>query len=159
MPRLALLAPLLLLTAAAPALPGVKAAVAPPPATHPPAAAPHAAPPAAAAPAGSAAATTAPAAAVLPATPTTAADFLAVAAQLVAQHQAKPALRALGRAETRLLSRSVPLFHTRQQDSSTPVRLIEQARQALRAGDFAAADSLIARAMPLVATPAAPPTR
>ena len=149
MPRLALLAPLLLLTAAAPALPGFNAAVAPP----------HAASPPAASPAGSAAATTAPAAAVLPATPTTAADFLAVAAQLVAQHQAKPALRALGRAETRLLSRSVPLFHTRQQDSSTPVRLIEQARQALRAGDFAAADSLIARAMPLVATPAAPPTR
>ena len=145
MSRLALLAPLLLLTAAAPALPGFNAAVAPPPAA-PPAAGPP--------PAGSAAATTGPAAAVLPATPTTAADFLAVAAQLVAQHQATPALRALGRAETRLLSRSVPLFHTRQLDTSTPVRLIEQARQALRAADFAAAGSLIARAMPLVVPPA-----
>ena len=145
MSRLALLAPLLLLTAAAPALPGFNAAVAPPPAAPPAAGSP---------PAGSAAATTGPAAAVLPATPTTAADFLAVAAQLVAQHQATPALRALGRAETRLLSRSVPLFHTRQLDTSTPVRLIEQARQALRAADFAAAGSLIARAMPLVVPPA-----
>lgn len=154
MSRPALLAPLLLLTAAAPALPGFNAAVAPPPAAPPAAVSPPAAAPAAVPPAGSAAATTAPATAVLPATPTTAADFLAVAAQLVAQHQATPALRALGRAETRLLSRSVPLFHTRQLDTSTPVRLIEQARQALRAADFPAAGSLIARAMPLVAPPA-----
>ena len=147
MPRLALLASLPLLVAAAPVLPGFNSAVSPPPA----------APASVAAPApnsANAAATTTSPADTLPATPSTAADFLALAAQETAQHQAKPALRALGKAEVLLLSRSVPLYQTRQLDTSTTVRLIEQARQALRAADFAAAGSLIARAMPLVAPPA-----
>jgi hypothetical protein len=139
MPRLAMIVFLPLLAAAAPALPGFDAAVAPPPA--------------ATAPAATAPAATAPTLAA----PETAADFLTLAAQQVAQRQARPALRALGRAETRLLSRSVPLFQTRQLDTATPVRLIEQARGALRAGDFAAAGSLIARAMPLVAPPTPKP--
>ncbi len=141
MPRRALTVPfLLVLVAAAPPLPGFNAAVGP--ATDPAAAA-----------AGPAAG---PAAGVLPAAPVSASDYMNLAAQAVAQRQDKPALRALGHAETRLISRSVPLFHTRALDTTTPVRLIEQARQAIRAGDFDAAAQLIARATPLVAQAEAP---
>lgn len=141
MPRRALTVPfLLVLVAAAPPLPGFNAAVGP--ATDPAAAA-----------AGPAAG---PAAGVLPAAPVSASDYMNLAAQAVAQRQDKPALRALGHAETRLISRSVPLFQTRALDTTTPVRLIEQARQAIRAGDFDAAAQLIARATPLVAQAEAP---
>ena len=141
MPRRALTVPfLLVLVAAAPPLPGFNAAVGP--ATDPAAAA-----------AGPAAG---PAAGVLPAAPVSASDYMNLAAQAVAQRHDKPALRALGHAETRLISRSVPLFHTRALDTTTPVRLIEQARQAIRAGDFDAAAQLIARATPLVAQAEAP---
>ena len=127
----------------APYLPGFHAATAPP-APTPPA-------PARAAPVPAA-----------PATPVTASDYMAVAAQAVAQQQAKPALRALGRAETRLISRSVPLFQTNRPSADPAVSLIDQARQAVRAGDFTAAAGLIQRATPLVARqlahpPPAPP--
>ncbi len=137
MPRRALIVLLLLRAAAAPPLPGVDAAG-------------GSAPPVAGAGA----------AGVLPAAPVSASDYMNLAAQAVAQSQARPALRALGHAETRLISRSVPLFQTHTIDTTTPVQLIEQARQAIRAGDFAAAAQLIARATPLVTqaeTPAPPP--
>ncbi len=139
----------------APYLPGFHAATAPP-APTPPAPAPT--PPAPTPPAPARAAPV-PAA---PATPVTASDYMAVAAQAVAQQQAKPALRALGRAETRLISRSVPLFQTNRPSADPAVSLIDQARQAVRAGDFTAAAGLIQRATPLVARqlahpPPAPP--
>jgi hypothetical protein len=87
----------------------------------------------------------------IPANPTTASDYMAIAGQAVAQQQGPTALRALGRAETRLISRSVPLFQTHSPSEDPAVRLIEQARQAVRAGDFATAARVIARATPLVA--------
>ena len=92
-----------------------------------------------------------------PAAPTTASDYMAVAAAAVAQRQAAPALRALGRAETRLISRSVPLFQTHAPITDPAVRLIERARQAVRAGDFATAARLITLAVPLVAQEQATP--
>ena len=155
MPRRALTVPfLLVLVAAAPPLPGFNAAVGP---TPPAAAAPVAPGPTSPGLTSPGAATPAPAAAgVLPAAPVSAADYMNLAAQAVAQRHDKPALRALGHAETRLISRSVPLFQTRALDTTTPVRLIEQARQAIRAGDFDAAAQLIARATPLVAQAEAP---
>ncbi|MGH7042124.1 MAG: hypothetical protein ACREFY_08330 [Acetobacteraceae bacterium] len=98
----------------------------------------------------------------MPAEPTTASGYMTIAAQAVAQQQAMPALTALGRAETRLISRSVPLFQTHSLSTAPAVRLIEQARQAVRAGDFATAATLVARATPLVqqeegAPPSDPP--
>lgn len=87
----------------------------------------------------------------MPANPTTASEYMAIAAQAVAQQQAEPALRALGRAETRLISRSVPLFQTHSPADDPAVRLIEQARAAVRAGDFATAATVIQRATPVVA--------
>ena len=124
----------------APYLPGFHAATAPPAPARPAPA------PASAAPVPAA-----------PATPVTASDYMAVAAQAVALQQARPALRALGRAETRLISRSVPLFQTNRPSANPAVSLIDQARQAVRAGDFAAAASLIQRATPLVARQLAHP--
>jgi hypothetical protein len=150
----------------APYLPGFTPAPTPAPATPAPVApiapvpqaAPHAAPHAA--PPGGAALTppTPPGLAAggepstpVPANPTTASDYMAVAAQAVAQRRADPAMQALGRAETRLISRSVPLFQTHSPADDPAVTLIEQARQAVRAGDFASAGAIIARATPLVA--------
>ncbi len=127
----------------APYLPGFDAAIGAP--TAPPAI--PAAPTQAPAPA-------APAAAVPPPAPLTesasASDYMQAAAQAVAQQQAAPALEALGRAETRLISRSVPLFQTHAQSEDPAVSQIEAARAAVSAGDFASAAAMIARAMPLV---------
>lgn len=120
----------------APYLPGFHAATAPP-------AAPAPAPP-------TAPAASAPMSAPL-AAPVTASDSMAAAAQAVSQQQARPALRALGQAETRLLSRSVPLFQTDTPSANPAVTLIDKARAALRAGDLATAATLIAQATPLVA--------
>ena len=72
------------------------------------------------------------------------------AAQAVAQQQAAPALEALGRAETRLISRSVPLFQTHAPSEDPAVQQIEAARAAVDAGDFPTAAAIIARATPLV---------
>jgi hypothetical protein len=79
-----------------------------------------------------------------------ASDYMQAAAQAVAQQQATPALEALGRAETRLISRSVPMGQTNNPSDNPAVKQIEEARAAIEAGDFATAATVIARATPLV---------
>ncbi len=150
---LALAAPLLLHPPAAraapppvanaPYLPGFDAAVGTP-----------AAPPASPAAPTQAPAPVPPGAAATPPAPlgesASASDYMALAAQAVAQQQAAPALFDLGRAETRLISRSVPLGQTNNPSDDPAVKQIQEARAAVDAGDFATAATVIARAMPLV---------
>ncbi|MDE2006793.1 MAG: hypothetical protein KGI51_09520 [Rhodospirillales bacterium] len=145
----------------APILPGFGAVTAPQAAPQPPA------PPATSPPehnlgtvpiAGPAPATgEQPAETAAPPAPGSASDYMALAAQAVAAKQADPALRALGRAETRLISRSVPLFQTNTPIADPAVTLIRKARQAVAAGDFAAAATLIQQATPVVAQEEAHP--
>ena len=77
--------------------------------------------------------------------------YLDRAAAALAQGQSSVAMVALGRVETRLLSRSVPLFQTNRAPTTPAIALLRQARQAIRAGDLATAQALVARARPLVA--------
>jgi hypothetical protein len=79
-----------------------------------------------------------------------ASQYLAVAADALARNQTGLAQSALGHAETRLLSRSVPLFQTDKPSANPAVTLISQARQALGAGDVATAQALVAKARPIV---------
>ncbi len=130
----------------APYLPGFDAAVRAHPAPPPPTPAP-AAP--AQAPAGDVGSPEGTLAAGL-GLDSSASDYMAAAAQAVAQQQGDVALKLLGRAETRLISRSVPLYQTHNPSEDPAVRQIEQARAAVRASDFATAAAVIARATPLV---------
>ena len=84
-------------------------------------------------------------------------QYLAVAADALARNQTGLAQSALGHAETRLLSRSVPLFQTDKPSTNPAVTLISQARQALGAGDVATAQALVAKAQPIVAQQEAHP--
>ena len=86
-----------------------------------------------------------------------ASQYLAVAADALARNQTGLAQSALGHAETRLLSRSVPLFQTDKPSDNPAVTLISQARQALGAGDLATAQALVAKAQPIVAQEEAHP--
>ena len=83
--------------------------------------------------------------------------YLDRAAAALAQGQSSVATVALGRVETRLLSQSVPLFQTNRAPTTPAIALLRQARQAIRAGDLATAQALVARARPLVAQEEAQP--
>jgi hypothetical protein len=65
--------------------------------------------------------------------------YLHIAKAALAHHNAGRADDALSHAETRLLDRTVIQSPTIPQDDSPAVAAIEQARQALRAHDFATA--------------------
>ena len=83
--------------------------------------------------------------------------YLDRAAAALAQGQSSVAMVALGRVETRLLSRSVPLFQTNRAPTTPAIALLRQARQAIRAGDLATAQALVAKARPIVAQEEAHP--
>ena len=83
--------------------------------------------------------------------------YLDRAAAALAQGQSSVATVALGRVETRLLSRSVPLFQTNRAPTTPAIALLRQARQAIRAGDLATAQALVAKARPIVAQEEAHP--
>jgi hypothetical protein len=65
-----------------------------------------------------------------------AATYLQIAQSAIQHHNKARADEALSRAETRLLTRSVPQSSATSPDQSPAITAITQARQALKAGDF-----------------------
>ena len=76
-----------------------------------------------------------------------AASYLQIAQSATQHHNKARADEALSRAETRLLTRSVPQSSAASPDQSPAITAITQARQALRAGDFTQASAEINTAM------------
>lgn len=76
-----------------------------------------------------------------------AASYLQIAQYATQHHNKARADEALSRAETRLLTRSVPQTSVASPDQSPAIMAITQARQALRAGDFNQASAEIDTAM------------
>lgn len=70
-----------------------------------------------------------------------AASYLQIAQSATQHHNKARADEALSRAETRLLTRSVPQSSASSPDQSPAITAITQARQALSAGDFTQASS------------------
>jgi hypothetical protein len=77
-----------------------------------------------------------------------AADYLAAARSALSAGQTGEAQQALEMAQTRLLSRSVPLFQTNTPSANPVVQQISQALQALGVGDTARCLQLIDAAIP-----------
>jgi len=74
-------------------------------------------------------------------------DLLQAASQAIAARHTGMAQEALERAETRLLTRSVPPDQADVPDDGTAVHLISSARLAIAHGDLASADSAIQQAI------------
>jgi hypothetical protein len=70
-----------------------------------------------------------------------AASYLQIAQSATQHHNKARADEALSRAETRLLTRSVPQSSASSPDQSPAITAITQARQALSAGDFTQASA------------------
>lgn len=77
-----------------------------------------------------------------------AADYLAAARNALSAGQTGEAQQALEMAQTRLLSRSVPLFQTNSPSANPVVQQISQALQALSVGDTTRCMQLIDAAIP-----------
>ena len=76
-----------------------------------------------------------------------AASYLQIAQSATQHHNKARADEALNRAETRLLTRAVPLSSAGSPDQSPAIASIAQARLALKAGDFTQASAEITSAM------------